>query len=66
MLLGNAQRNLQAREFTIALDALDQGLRDHGADKRLSDLHAKVLTAKSDWERTQALLELIAEARAGR
>ena len=63
MLLGNAQRNLQAREFTIALDALDQGLRDYGADKRLSDLHAKVLTAKSDWERTQALLELIAEAR---
>jgi tetratricopeptide (TPR) repeat protein len=62
-LLGQAQRNLQAREFELALDALDRGLKDYGADRRLSDLHGKVLSAKSDSERAEALLQLVTEAR---
>ncbi len=62
-LLRQAQRNLQAYEFGAALDALDRGLKEHGADSRISDLHGKVLSAKSDWERAQALLQLLTEAR---
>ncbi len=62
-LVGQVQRNLQAREYGLALDALDRGLKEYEADTRLSDLHEKVLSAKSDWERAQALLQLVTEAR---
>ncbi len=62
-LLQQAQRDLQSREFGLALDALDRGLEDYGADSRLSNLRAKVLSARTDWERTQALLQLVNQAR---
>jgi hypothetical protein len=62
-LVRSAGRQLANREFDPALAELEGGLSALGEDSRLTELQARVRTAKADWERSQAIATALEKSR---
>ena len=58
-----AQEQVERREFPRALKTIDRGQLDHGSDPRFTAAREKVLAAKADWERVEAVRHVIDDAR---
>jgi eukaryotic-like serine/threonine-protein kinase len=62
-LIDQVQHDLRSREFDKALKQLATGLKEHGPNDRLSELHAKALSEQKDWQREQEIRQAIDKAR---
>jgi serine/threonine-protein kinase len=61
-LCRDADAQLERREFDRALSAIDQGLRAHGQDPRLAGAREKVIHAKLQWERSEAIRQALQDS----
>ena len=61
-LLREVRVRLDQQHFEQALEELDSGLHALGPDDRLARLREEVLTARTDWERAQAVQQALEDA----
>jgi eukaryotic-like serine/threonine-protein kinase len=62
-LIIEAQTELNKRQFRQALDTVDSGLTKHGGDERLSGIRERIVAAQAEWERAEAIRELVERSR---
>ena len=63
-LIREAHTQGDGRQYSRALTTIDRGIAEFGTDERLAEARAKIVTAKTDWERAEAVGRALEESNA--